>query len=304
MGDANVIYQDRSLLRDQPGRGEARRDHPRAQERQHRARSADRLGGDRRRPPTTTRTSPIGQLLDGVPDRSVMNQVAVVGLGAGSMACLSQTGENWTFFEIDPAVVKLASDPKLFSFLRDCDGDFDVQVGDGRLSLRRGARRQVRADRARRLQLRRHPDPSDDARGGRALREQAAPGRDDRVPHLEQVPGPRAGDRQRRARRAGSPATGRPTCKMQRGALYKYPSRWVVAAAGRARTWAGWLATRAGTRCATEPGARPGATTTPTWSARSASAARGGLDARPGRPAKPKASPRRADTGVEARSTV
>ena len=66
-----------------------------------------------------------------------MNQVAVVGLGAGSMACLSQTGENWTFFEIDPAVVELASNPRLFSFLRDCDGNFDVQVGDGRLSLGR-----------------------------------------------------------------------------------------------------------------------------------------------------------------------
>jgi hypothetical protein len=84
-----------------------------------------------------SRSGPIGQLLDGLPERSLLNRAAVVGLGAGSMACLSQTGENWKFFEIDPSVVKLASDPKLFSYLRDCDGNVTVQVGDGRLSLQR-----------------------------------------------------------------------------------------------------------------------------------------------------------------------
>jgi hypothetical protein len=88
------------------------------------------------------RSGPIGQLLEALPDRSVLNQAAVVGLGAGSMACLSQTGENWTFFEIDPAVVKLASDPDLFSYLRDCDGNLEVKVGDGRLLLKEQPRDQ------------------------------------------------------------------------------------------------------------------------------------------------------------------
>jgi hypothetical protein len=53
------------------------------------------------------------------------------------MACLSRRGDRWSFFEIDPAVVKLARDPQLFTYLRDCRGRFDVTVGDGRLSLGR-----------------------------------------------------------------------------------------------------------------------------------------------------------------------
>jgi spermidine synthase len=53
------------------------------------------------------------------------------------MACLSRPGDRWTFFEIDPAVVRLARDPDLFTYLRDCRGQFDVEVGDGRLSLAR-----------------------------------------------------------------------------------------------------------------------------------------------------------------------
>jgi spermidine synthase len=80
-------------------------------------------------------SGPMGQLLDALPDRSVARRAAVVGLGAGTMACLSQPGDRWTFFEIDPAVVRLARDPELFTYLRDCRGQFDVQVGDGRLSL-------------------------------------------------------------------------------------------------------------------------------------------------------------------------
>jgi hypothetical protein len=82
-------------------------------------------------------TGPMGQLLDALPDRSVANRAAVVGLGAGTMACLSRPGDRWTFFEIDPAVVKMARDKQLFTYLRDCRGDFDVQVGDGRLALER-----------------------------------------------------------------------------------------------------------------------------------------------------------------------
>jgi hypothetical protein len=85
------------------------------------------------------RTGPMGQLLDALPDRSVADRAAVVGLGAGTMACLSRPGDRWTFFEIDPTVVKMARDPDLFTYLRDCRGKFDVKTGDGRLSLGRRA---------------------------------------------------------------------------------------------------------------------------------------------------------------------
>lgn len=87
------------------------------------------------------RTGPMGQLLSAMPDRSVARRAGIVGLGAGSMACLSVPGDRWTFFEIDPSVERLARDNRLFNFLRDCKGKFDVVLGDGRLSLRRRADR-------------------------------------------------------------------------------------------------------------------------------------------------------------------
>jgi hypothetical protein len=64
-----------------------------------------------------------------------LNKVAVVGLGAGSMACHRKDGETWTFFEIDPEVVRLARDPNVFRFLSSCAPDAPVVLGDARLTL-------------------------------------------------------------------------------------------------------------------------------------------------------------------------
>ena len=64
-----------------------------------------------------------------------LNNVAVVGLGAGSMACHRRDGETWTFFEIDPEVVRLARDPNMFRFLSSCAPDAPIVLGDARLTL-------------------------------------------------------------------------------------------------------------------------------------------------------------------------
>jgi spermidine synthase len=52
------------------------------------------------------------------------------------MACHARDGERWTFFEIDPAVERMARDPRLFSYLRDCAGRHDVVLGDARVEMR------------------------------------------------------------------------------------------------------------------------------------------------------------------------
>ena len=52
--------------------------------------------------------------------RGGLDRVAVVGLGTGSLACHRKAGENWTFFEIDPEVIRIARDPRLFGFLSSC----------------------------------------------------------------------------------------------------------------------------------------------------------------------------------------
>jgi hypothetical protein len=64
-----------------------------------------------------------------------LDEVAVVGLGAGSLACHRRTGENWTFFEIDPEVVRLARDPSIFRFLSSCAPAAPIVLGDARLTL-------------------------------------------------------------------------------------------------------------------------------------------------------------------------
>jgi len=80
------------------------------------------------------RTGPIGDVL-GLYGRGENEKIAVIGLGAGSLASYGQPGQSWTYFEIDPVVLKIASDPRFFSFLRDSWANVNVVLGDARLSL-------------------------------------------------------------------------------------------------------------------------------------------------------------------------
>jgi hypothetical protein len=64
-----------------------------------------------------------------------LNRLAVVGLGTGSLACHRKAGEDWTFFEIDPEVIRIARDPRLFTFLSSCAPDAPIVAGDARLTL-------------------------------------------------------------------------------------------------------------------------------------------------------------------------
>lgn len=67
--------------------------------------------------------------------RGKLSRVAAVGLGTGSLACYRGQGEEWTFFEIDPEVVRLARDAGRFSFIKDCAPDVPIILGDARLTL-------------------------------------------------------------------------------------------------------------------------------------------------------------------------
>ncbi len=59
----------------------------------------------------------------------------VIGLGTGSLACLSEEDEDWRFFEIDPVIVKIAAESRSFTFLANCQPKLDVVIGDARLTL-------------------------------------------------------------------------------------------------------------------------------------------------------------------------
>ncbi|MBC7931534.1 MAG: fused MFS/spermidine synthase [Rubrivivax sp.] len=84
------------------------------------------------------REGPLGSVFDAFdakPDAA--QSVAVVGLGAGTTATYARAGQAWTFYEIDPAVVDVARDPSLFTYLSACAGaPVGVVLGDARLRLR------------------------------------------------------------------------------------------------------------------------------------------------------------------------
>ncbi len=78
---------------------------------------------------------PLGQIFGNVESEIPLRRVAIVGLGTGTTACYGRKGERWTYYEIDPLVVKIARSPSLFTYIRDCPPTVDVVLGDARLSL-------------------------------------------------------------------------------------------------------------------------------------------------------------------------
>jgi len=64
-------------------------------------------------------------------------RVGIIGLGTGAMACYAAPGDRWRFYEIDPAVVHIASTPSLFRYLSRCLPEAEIVLGDARLTLAR-----------------------------------------------------------------------------------------------------------------------------------------------------------------------
>ena len=91
------------------------------------------------RPQPTTYYHPDGPLGDAVKAaraaQGTLKHAAFIGLGVGSLACHVNTDEAVTYFEIDPLVVKIASDPSRFRFISDCAPHTQFVVGDARLTL-------------------------------------------------------------------------------------------------------------------------------------------------------------------------
>ncbi len=81
-------------------------------------------------------TGPIGQVFRSPSIGLQLREVAIVGLGAGSLSCYAEGWRRFTYYEIDPLVEKIARDPRFFTFLRDCSPGTGIVIGDARLSLR------------------------------------------------------------------------------------------------------------------------------------------------------------------------
>ena len=77
-------------------------------------------------------TGPAGRALAKLP---APRRVAAVGLGVGALAAYSTPGSHWSFYEIDPAVVRVARDSGHFHYLQSPPGRVDIVLGDARRKL-------------------------------------------------------------------------------------------------------------------------------------------------------------------------
>ncbi|QUD88874.1 fused MFS/spermidine synthase [Phenylobacterium montanum] len=83
-------------------------------------------------------TTPIGQVFRWVQSQHQTVSIGAVGMGAGTVATYTRPGDALRFFEIDPLVVRLSTDPKNFSYIKGCaKGQVDWVLGDARLTLAR-----------------------------------------------------------------------------------------------------------------------------------------------------------------------
>ena len=80
--------------------------------------------------------TPIGQVFDAEHAARARLDVGAVGMGTGSVAAYDRIGDRFHFFEIDPLVARVATDPRNFSYLASCArGRVDYRLGDARLTL-------------------------------------------------------------------------------------------------------------------------------------------------------------------------
>jgi hypothetical protein len=81
---------------------------------------------------------PVGDLFRAFQGANRRRHLAVTGLGAGTLASYGEPGQSLTYYEIDPAVVRIALDPRYFTYCEDAKRrgvDLQIVVGDGRLGM-------------------------------------------------------------------------------------------------------------------------------------------------------------------------
>ncbi len=80
--------------------------------------------------------TPIGQVFLAKRASPAPLTIGAVGLGTGAVSAYVRAQDRLTFFEIDPLVIRIATDPRYFSYTTKCaKGPIDYVVGDARLTL-------------------------------------------------------------------------------------------------------------------------------------------------------------------------
>lgn len=80
---------------------------------------------------------PLVSIFDNLRSQKNNLNVGITGLGTGSCACLAKGNDMITFFEINPDIINIASNPNFFSFLELCPPQGGIYVGDARLKMKK-----------------------------------------------------------------------------------------------------------------------------------------------------------------------
>jgi hypothetical protein len=80
-------------------------------------------------------TGPIGEVFTKLIDPGVNRQIGIIGLGTGTTAAFGKPGQQFTYFEIDSHVRTIAETSGLFTYLNDTPAEYEIVMGDARLSL-------------------------------------------------------------------------------------------------------------------------------------------------------------------------
>jgi SAM-dependent methyltransferase len=81
-------------------------------------------------------TTPIGQVFTAVQLEKPAIRIGAVGLGTGAVSAYVRATDRLTFFEIDPLVVRISTDPAHFSYTTRCaKGPINYVIGDARLTV-------------------------------------------------------------------------------------------------------------------------------------------------------------------------
>jgi len=78
---------------------------------------------------------PLGEVFAVLGDPAHARQIGIIGLGTGGITAYARPGQRFVYYEIDPAIERLARDPRYFTYLRDCKAETDVILGDARLTI-------------------------------------------------------------------------------------------------------------------------------------------------------------------------
>jgi spermidine synthase len=83
-------------------------------------------------------SGPYGQVFTAFSGTAAKHRIAVTGLGIAALANYIEAGQSLTYYEIDPEVVAIAQNVKLFTYYQDTKSrgaDLKVIVGDARLKM-------------------------------------------------------------------------------------------------------------------------------------------------------------------------